>query len=361
VEHGPENAAEQPEAEPPVPSRWLIAGHIVWWLAATATVIAISLTSAASQPAGDLVHGYALWGGAGCAVSAALWRLVRDRSLTWWRLGAGILGGSIAWMCLLVALWMVAAPEPATPAHAADSGSSDGMRATWILSLFVLSAWIATAAAARHSMAAREAQRRALGAQSLAREAQLQVLRNQLRPHFLFNALNTISARVSDDPRAAQRMIDDLAELLRESLSDTGMDETVSDELRRVELYLGLERARFEDDLQVDFDVDDTVRGAPMPAFLIQPLVENAVVHGMRQTAGTIDVRVRVCSSARGVDIEVSNPGSLRGSHTPGIGLANLRDRLEVIYAGAASLRLWEHGGRVRARLSMPIAAPRVA
>ena len=118
-------------------------------------------------------------------------------------------------------------------------------------------------------------------------QAQLQALKMQLQPHFLFNTLHTISALVQESPAAAERMIARLSDLLRLTLDIGRMTEIrFEEELRICELYLEIEQTRYEERLNVRYDIEDAVRDALVPSFILQPLVENAVVHGISQNVG---------------------------------------------------------------------------
>jgi two-component system LytT family sensor kinase len=171
--------------------------------------------------------------------------------------------------------------------------------------------------------------------------AKLEALRQQLRPHFLFNTLNAISALVDDDKRVAQTMISRLAYLLRTILErDQQPSVSLQDELDYVRAYLGIEQARFGDRLHVEFDVAPEVQGASVPNLILQPLVENAIKHGFygRSEPGTI----RVSGHRRGERLELVIADDGRGSSKPsrpsgtGVGLENLRLRLQQIYSGEA-------------------------
>ena len=174
-------------------------------------------------------------------------------------------------------------------------------------------------------------------------EAELRNLRLQLQPHFLFNALNTISSTMYDDPRAADRMIGQLAELLRLSLRTSHAHEVPLDgELEVLDHYLGLMRARFGDRLRVTVHADAESRRAMVPSLLLQPLVENAVRHGgvAARGAGEIVVRARRDGDLLRIDVEDDGPGAppdadLLGS---GVGLRSTAERLRLLYRDAGTL-----------------------
>jgi signal transduction histidine kinase len=204
--------------------------------------------------------------------------------------------------------------------------------------------------------ASQEAERRGLQAQVLAREAELRSLRAQIDPHFLFNSLHSISALTSVDPQAARRMCLLLADFLRDTLA-LGAEPwiTVAREFQLVQRFLEIEHVRFGSRLAIALDAGNAAdcRIAPL---LLQPLVENAVTHGIAHVleGGTITLAAtREGSSLR---ILVENPCDAdrpRGSGT-GVGLANVRSRLRALHGVDAWLEAEEAGGVWRARLTMP-------
>ena len=191
-------------------------------------------------------------------------------------------------------------------------------------------------------------------------QAQLQNLRLQLQPHFLFNALNTISSTMYDDPRAADRMIGQLSELLRLSLRTTHTQEVrLAEELGVLAQYVGIMRARFGDALRVTVDVADDAASAMVPSLLLQPLVENAVRHGSvtRHGHGEIVVRARRSGGALEVEVADDGPGSPAGVDIleRGDGLRSTIDRLRLLYGDADDF--WAGnaaGGGFVARIRIP-------
>jgi hypothetical protein len=181
-------------------------------------------------------------------------------------------------------------------------------------------------------------------AESMARSAQLQALQYQLQPHFLFNTLNAISSLVvSDQPHQATQMIANLGVLLRSSL-DRPEIHTVAlcEELATVEEYLAIERVRFGSRLTVSFHIEPQVDVARVPRFLLQPLIENAVRHGIaaRTTGGAIVVRAYVADDALLIEIENELPDrDSQNTAGGGLGLRNSRERLQQLYGQHSSLR----------------------
>jgi LytS/YehU family sensor histidine kinase len=181
---------------------------------------------------------------------------------------------------------------------------------------------------------ARAAERRLLESQVTAREAELRALRAQLNPHFLFNSLNSISALTGSDPEAARRMCQLLGDFLRTSLA-LGARERVAfaEEVALAERYLAIEQVRFGARLGVETDVEPRARTCQVPPLLIQPLIENAVKHGVadRVEGGVVRITARRRGSA--LEVAVENP---RDPEAPprrghGLGLKNVRQRLEAL------------------------------
>jgi LytS/YehU family sensor histidine kinase len=193
-------------------------------------------------------------------------------------------------------------------------------------------------------------------------EAKLRLLQAQLNPHFLFNAFNTISALTETDPKAARRMMDRLATLLRSSLDHAGRQEvTLREELTFLEDYLSIERLRFEDRLTVDVRVADDVDEAFVPSFVLQPLVENAIRHGTGALLRRGHVRVSARRAASLLILEVEDDGvglpeGWRLADHAGVGLSNIARRLEELYgADHTFVVLPRPEGGVRVEISLPL------
>ncbi len=204
---------------------------------------------------------------------------------------------------------------------------------------------------------ARAAERRLLESQVTAREAELRALRAQLNPHFLFNSLNSINALVGSDPEAARRMTGLLGDFLRASLALGGRERVaLEEELALADRYLAIEQVRFGARLAVERAVEPAAQRCLVPPLLIQPLIENAVKHGVadRVEGGTI----RIAARRRGVALEITveNPRDpeappRRGS---GLGLENVRQRLSALDPHLAHLDVAEERERFRTALTLP-------
>ena len=228
---------------------------------------------------------------------------------------------------------------------------------------FALLAWSVLYVAIRRHLAFEAERARHLRADALAQRARLQALRYQLQPHFLFNALNALSTLIVEERTAeASRMVSRLADFLRFTLAGPDADEVpLEEELEFARRYLEIERVRFGERLAVRFDVPAAVMGARVPNLILQPLVENAIRHGLAtQAGGSIAIEA---SRADGVlRLAVVNDGGGVASHaangngsTNGIGLANTRERLTHLYGDRHRLELRPAGaGGARVEIELP-------
>ena len=191
-------------------------------------------------------------------------------------------------------------------------------------------------------------------------EARLEALRLQLHPHFLFNTLNAISAFVEADPERARRMIARLGELLRRTLTAGAAAEVpLSRELDLLAPYLEIQRIRFGDRLSIELDVPDGTGDVLIPALMLQPLVENAVEHGVKRTLEAARVRLSAEQSGDRLRIEIADNGPGPTGRADGVGLANTRARLAGLYGDAhrLELRRLETGGTI-VTIELPFKLP---
>ena len=171
----------------------------------------------------------------------------------------------------------------------------------------------------------------------------LQVLRMQLQPHFLFNALHSVAALVNTDPRAARKMICSLGDLLRISLAGQELAEaTLRSELEFLDLYLDIQKVRFQDQLVTEINIASDVLDTKVPYLLLQPLAENAIKHGVARRPGRGKVEIRAYRESETVCVRVGNDSDV--SHDVpdherlGIGLENIRRRLQILYGAEGQL-----------------------
>ena len=203
----------------------------------------------------------------------------------------------------------------------------------------------------------RESRERQLEATRLA----LENLRAQLQPHFLFNTLQSISTLIYRDQPAADRMLTQLSDLLRLSLRNTGVQEVpLAEELGFLERYLAIMRVRFGDRLVIAVDSPPDVMDALVPSLVLQPIVENAIEHGMADRSDVGHVSIRVTRDGPALQLEVSDDGPGLGAASSregnGIGLANTRERLARLYGTAGRVETFSENGRgLTVRLTIPL------
>lgn len=193
-----------------------------------------------------------------------------------------------------------------------------------------------------------------LPAEATARLAELQ---SRIRPHFLFNTLNTALSLVRLDPARAEAVLEDLAELFRGAL-DRGLDQDASlaDEIDLARRYLAIEQLRFGDRLRVAWEIDPAAGPARLPALLLQPLVENAVRHGIEPMAGGGELRVQARIRQGRVEIEIVNSVG-DGPSRPGNGIAlrNVHERLRLMHDVASDFEAQRAGDEYRVRIAVPL------
>ncbi len=186
----------------------------------------------------------------------------------------------------------------------------------------------------------------------LATEMELKALQAQINPHFLFNTINTIAAFIRTDPAEARRLLRQFGTFYRRTLEQADDLVTLERELEFVDTYVELEKARFGDRLQILQEIDPLARALPLPAFMIQPLVENAIGHGMRPDGSTLTVRIRARVIGDRLEITIADDGvgitteRLQTIFEPGLGkglgiaLRNVRDRLTGYFGPESELRI---------------------
>ena len=190
-------------------------------------------------------------------------------------------------------------------------------------------------------------------------QLRLDALRARIRPHFLFNTLNSIASLISVAPERAEQAIEDVAELFRAALQADRSDSRFADERHLCALYLDLEILRLGDRLRVVWEVDDGVDELPVPALLLQPLVENAVYHGVAQQPEGGCIRIRAARADAALRVEIENPVPPHPATPAGSGqrmaVDNIRQRLLAQYGGAARLTAEARDGVYRAVLTLPV------
>ncbi len=189
-------------------------------------------------------------------------------------------------------------------------------------------------------------------------EARVQALQARIRPHFLFNSLNTIASLIHDDPTGAERATEDLADLFRGSMRRTDSLISLSEELDLAEKYLQMEQRRLGDRIRINWQVDELPDGAFVLPLTLQPLLENAVAHGIQPRVDGGEIRVYGRSEKDNIVITISNPLGPEDHISPGNGMAlvNIRERLQLAFGSAASLITHQDDEQFFAILSLPYA-----
>ena len=296
------------------------------------------------------------------------WYLVRGLGpgeVPAWRLAGTWLGTGL----VLLTLWLALATVWVRTLAAVRLNPTADPTTIMPLLVFAGSAGILIAVLGLYSVAAaersREAERRALELRALAREAEMSFLRRQLDPHFLFNSLNSVAALIGSNATAARRMCLLMAEFFRKSLKFSAQQTiALADELTLIDTFLAIEEVRFGDRLRRSVDVSEEALALSVPALLLQPLVENAVHHGIAHLidGGEIRVSARIRGSLLDIAIENSCDPDRPASRSTGLGLANVRGRIASMYGSRASMDVENEPDRFRVRLALPatpVEAPR--
>lgn len=212
-------------------------------------------------------------------------------------------------------------------------------------------------------MKRREDSERLLAVQKALAEARLAQLQAQLRPHFLFNALNTVSALMQTDTARADRMLTQLGDLLRASLGTSRRDSIpLREELQTLEKYTDIMQERFGERAVVRWNIASDVLNVPVPSMLLQPLLENAYKHGVEHNTEPVFISIAAERTGSSLHVKIHNTRSALTPEAPadqGVGISNCRERLRLLYGTAARLRLEEDGaGGVQAIVLLPCPAP---
>lgn len=188
-------------------------------------------------------------------------------------------------------------------------------------------------------------------------QSRIQALQSRIRPHFLFNSMNSIASLIEVDPETAERVVEDLSELFRASLAEPNLI-PLTRELELAYRYLKIEQLRMGERLQLDWRVPDLPEQATIPSMLLQPLLENAIYHGVQPSIEGGCVHLAVAVNDDAVSIVIRNPLQEGGTSKPGNGMAldNIRHRLGANYGVKGTLQLGHYGGEYVVRLNLPLA-----
>ncbi len=205
-----------------------------------------------------------------------------------------------------------------------------------------------------------EQKERTLHANSLAHQAQLQMLRYQLNPHFLFNSLNSIRALIEEDKGRAKSMITELSEFLRYSLiSKDYLNVPLSNELEAMQHYFEIEKTRYEEKLEVNFDIDPAAEDYPVLSFMIHPLIENAIKYGMQTSKLPLKIDVSAKVNEKNLLLSVRNTGKWVESDSrssdggTGTGLENVKQRLKNAFPGRHDFTIEKSNGHVKINIEI--------
>jgi two-component sensor histidine kinase len=274
---------------------------------------------------------------------------------------------------LAAAIWMTCrsnifmAMFDKEPKHGDDFWSNifshiEGVSSAWLVML----CWTGLYFGIKYYQLLQVERERGLKTQSMAHEAQLKMLRYQLNPHFLFNTLNAISTLILDnDNQLANTMVTRLSRFLRYSLDNDPMQKiSLAQELEALQLYLDIEKVRFDERLKVEFEIERAAENALIPSLLLQPLVENSIKYAIAQTVhgGTISIAARVFAGELLLEVTDDGPGAEltaeQSSGGNGVGLQNTRERLRELYGDKQSFSLGRtdpHGLTINIRIPLEI------
>ena len=187
-------------------------------------------------------------------------------------------------------------------------------------------------------------------------EARLQALQARIRPHFLFNSLNAVLALIRKDPQRAERSLEDLADVFRTLMSDARTFVRLADEISLLERYAAIEQLRLGERLRISWDLDGAPADALLPPLVLQPLLENAVYHGVEPNTGISDVLVRIVRRGDRVLAQIENPYLEAEVKRAGnrMALENIRERLQLFFDAEARIAIKAADGRYRVELEIP-------
>ncbi|MFM8590206.1 MAG: sensor histidine kinase [Limnohabitans sp.] len=276
---------------------------------------------------------------------------------------AGALPATLAWLLVACACKrpMARMASGAQYSIAVVLGAICGVYGCFMLSVAGLldaPPWVASgfSGAALSSLLVAALVLRAKGRTPAHTSARLAELQSRIRPHFLFNTLNSAIALVRAEPAKAEALLEDLSELFRHALKDTDKPVTLAEEIALARHYLAIEQVRFGDRLRVQWSLDPAADGALLPPLLMQPLVENAVHHGVEPCSEGADIRVSTQRRGSTVVIKVTNtvPAG-QGERGHGLALRNVRDRLTLLHDVEGIFRCGLRDGVYQVRMEVPL------
>lgn len=187
-------------------------------------------------------------------------------------------------------------------------------------------------------------------------EARLNALQARIKPHFLFNSLNSIASLITIDPDKAEVAIADFSNLMRRTFTHKNKNITINEELNWVNQYLSIEKLRLDKRLQYQIKCDESLLPKNIPVLCLQPLVENAILHGIQPLENGGTIAISISKVQKTCVIQVSNPYIIyENKHSNGMAIANIRERLQLQYGNKANLRIKDTGKKYQASLRIPL------
>ncbi|HWC18713.1 MAG TPA: histidine kinase [Terriglobales bacterium] len=299
-----------------------------------------------------------------CFVALAIWQFMRWFSLQgpkWKRdlVAHLLIAAATAPVATLLYIAVVAVFKLGIQDMSIESRMKLNLRAEFIPNIIEYLTMLAILVSIEHYRSYRSSQQEKFQLQHALAESKLQTLRAQLNPHFLFNAMNSVSCLLHRDPGAADRMLTRVANLLRITLArDDSREVGLLEEVELAEEYLEIQKIRFGSRLKLDIDVADEALDARVPNMLLQPLVENACVHGVARIRGDCRLEIKARLQASDLLITIYNDGPpVRPDWKAncGIGLRNTIERLSLLYGEQSSLELTNSGNGVRLQVKIPV------
>ena len=278
-------------------------------------------------------------------------------------LTGGALPATLAWLIVACSLKKLLARLPANAQFATGvlMGALAGLYGCGVLALVGLAdtmPWLASACsgAMLAALLVMALVLRARGMTPAATTARLAELQSRIRPHFLFNTLNSAIALVRAEPAKAEALLEDLSDLFRQALVDQGESVSLAQEIALAQAYLAIEKVRFGDRLQVDWALDESANTARLPPLLLQPLVENAVCHGVEPSATGASVKISTQRRGSKVVIKVTNtvPAG-QGQAGQGVALNNVRERLALLHDVQGQFKSGLKDGVYQVRIEVPL------
>ncbi|CAM8648254.1 HATPase_YpdA-YehU-LytS-like domain containing protein [Comamonadaceae bacterium] len=273
------------------------------------------------------------------------------------------LPGTLAWLlsACIAKRWLARMPKAAQYALAISLGGVAGLYGCGLLALSGLlqsPPWVSSlfSGALMSSLLVAALVMRAKGRTPADTAARLAELQSRIRPHFLFNTLNSAIALVRAEPAKAEALLEDLSDLFRHALKDPGSSVTLGEELSLAQRYLAIEQVRFGDRLRVQWDLDPLADAAHLPPLILQPLVENAVCHGVEPSDSGASVKISTRCKGTVVVIKVTNtvPAG-QGARGHGLALRNVQERLALLHDVQGQFKSGLKDGVYQVRMEVPL------